>query len=151
MWAEEGMDGSGNQENLLSGLNVGVPSLWQAPSSRLHRNKLWPAPSPAHPLFLTRVQGIDSFKIKFKEGQLWKGQFLVHRKVDYAALQRLGGGIPRTFPKRDPSWGVGLVWRELGGVVVALPPLWLLPWVRRHLETWLCWEFGGDKRARGRC
>lgn len=149
MWAEEGMDGSGNQENLRSGLAVGVPSIRQVPSSRLHRDELWPAQSPAHPPFLTRERGIDSFKIKFKEGQLWRGQFFPPfgwRKVGYAALQRLGGGIPRTLPKREPSWGVGLVWRELGGAVVTLPPLWLLSWVRKNLETWLRWEFGRDEQ-----
>lgn len=75
MWAEEGMDGSGNQENLCSGLDVGVPSLWQAPSSRLHRDEPWPAPSPAHPLFLTRVQGIALLKLSSRRASSGRANF----------------------------------------------------------------------------
>lgn len=44
MWAEEGMDGSGNQENLGSGLAVGVACLRQALSSRLHKGRAVASP-----------------------------------------------------------------------------------------------------------
>lgn len=130
------MDGSGKQENLSSRLAVGVPRLRQVPSSRLHRDELWPAPSPAQPPFLTREQDIDSSKIKFKESQLWRGQFLppfAWRKLGYAAFR---GWHPPYPPKETPA--EVLAWEERE---VTLSPLWLLPSVRKHLETWPCWEW----------
>lgn len=109
------MDGSGNQGNLRSRLAVGVARLQQGLSSRLRRDKTWTAPPPAHPPFLTREQGIESFKLKFKEGQLWRGQV-----------------SPVPSLKENPA-GLGELeewwW---------LPPLWLLPRVRKHLEPWFC-------------
>lgn len=99
-----------SKENLSSGLAVGVPRLRQAPSSRLHRDEPWPAPSPAQPPFLTREQDIDSYNIKFKESQLWRGQLLppfAWRKVGYAAFR---GWHPPYPPKETPA--EVLAWEE---------------------------------------
>lgn len=50
-----------------------------------------------------------------------RGEFLPPiplRKVGYTALPCLDG-IPHSLSKRTLSWGPGLVWRKLGGVVVS--------------------------------